>query len=246
MSSSARVTLMLTLAAVTGGAGAATLSHNPHGAKAPHGQMRLPNTTSQQTITQSSSTAVTGGNSVSCNDGAGAHTDNSYYRGFTLSTFPALTLPQYTIQQVTIGVEDATSGTGSQPITMRLWSATANPINGALNPPGGVQVATDSFSVSDQSVTLLPLNVTTPPVFTVASGILAVEIFTPDGAAGGNLFFFGSNAAAETGSSYLKAADCGVPNITTTAGIGFGGMHIVMNVFGNNQSPVELQTFGVE
>ena len=42
-----------------------------------------------------------------------------------------------------------------------------------------------------------------------------MEVFTPDGQATGNLFFIGSNAAAETGPSYLSAADCGITTPTT-------------------------------
>jgi hypothetical protein len=68
-----------------------------------------------------------------------------------------------------------------------------------------------------------------------AGSELVVEVLTPDGAAAGNSFFIGSNAAAETGPSYLRAPACGVNNPTTTAAIGFPNMHIVMNVNGCQQ-----------
>lgn len=41
------------------------------------------------------------------------------------------------------------------------------------------------------------------------------------------------------------AGACAVPTISDLAAIGFPGMHIVMQVLGNDQTPVELQTFGV-
>ncbi len=201
-----------------------------------------------QTISQSTSTTVTAGGAVSCNGGAPnfRHTDNSYYRGMTLSAFPALTLPQFVVQQVNIGVEQATGTSGSQPITVRIWDATANPINGAPNPPGNTQVSSQAVTVTNQNLTLLPVTLTTQPLLLVASDILAVEVFTPNGSVPGNTFFIGANAGGQAGPSYLKAADCGVANITDTAGIGFPNMHIVMQVTGNNQTPVELQTISID
>jgi hypothetical protein len=228
-------------------AGAASLSRSQDPAKETSGQVALPRLPQVSTnITQSTSNTITTANSVSCNN-TGLHTDNSYYRGFTLSGFPALTLPQYAIQQVTIGVEQATSTSANQPITLRTWKAPVNPIGGFANPGNAVSpVSTDAITVTPQSLTLLPMTVATPPVFLVASEILAVEVFTPDGTTTGNSFFIGSNTAGESAPSYLKAAGCGVTTITTTTAIGFPGMQIVMTVTGNTQTPVELQNFSVE
>jgi hypothetical protein len=210
------------------------------------GQVPMPSSVlSQQTITQSTNPTSVVAGSVSCN-AAGLHTDNSYYRGMTLSTFPALTLPQFMVQQVTIGVEQATSTGGTQPVTLNIWKATANPISGGANPPGNNQVATQPVTVSDQSLTLLPMTLTTQPVLLVASDVLAVELFTPSGQAAGNSFFIGSNAAGQSGPSYIKAASCGLATIGDLAGIGFPNMHIVMSVLGNNQTPVELQGFDIK
>lgn len=201
-----------------------------------------------QTISQSTSTTVTVGAAVSCNSGAPnfRHTDNSYYRGMTLSTFGALTLPQFVVQQVVIGVEQATATSATQPITVRLWDATSNPISGAANPPGNAQISSEAVNVSNQNLTLLPVTLTTQPLLLVASDILAVEVFTPNGSVAGNTFFIGANAGGQSGPSYIKAADCGLASIGDLAGIGFPNMHIVMQVTGNNQTPVELQTISLE
>lgn len=223
---------------------AQSFSRNPNPPDKTTGQVRLDAPTAQQTITQSTSTTVAAG-SVSCN-ASGYHTDNSYYRGMTLSTFPALTLPQFMVQQVTIGVEQATGTGGTQPITVNIWSATANPISGAANPPGNNQIATQAVTVADQNLTLLPVTLTTQPVMTVATDILAVEVFTPSGQPTVNKFFIGSNAAGQSGPSYIKASACGLATIGDLAGIGFPNMHIVMTVLGNNQTPVELQSFDVQ
>jgi hypothetical protein len=198
-----------------------------------------------QTITQSTATTI-GTQSISCNGGAPGffHAENSYYRAFTLSTFPALTLPQFRIDSVTIGVQQAVSaGAAGQGLSVNLWRSSANPPTLATL----TAVSTDSITVPDSAAgTLLSIPIASQPVFTVATDILVVEILTPDGQAKGNSFFIGSNAAGQSGSSFIRSASCSVNDITNLASIGFATMHIVMSVTGNNQVPVSLQRFEVD
>lgn len=215
-------------------------STNGNPAPAPFGQQTLPE--NAVTITQSTSTAVAAG-SVSCNT-SGFHADSSYYRAFTLSAFnPPLTDLQFMVQQVTIGVELAQGTGGTQPITVNLYDSTANP---PLNATLGPAISTQAFPVPDQALSLLAVPLTTQPVLVNASDILAVEIFTPSGQPTVNKFFIGSNALGQSGPSFIKAVACGIAEITNLAAIGFGNMHIVMQVSGNNQTPVELTTFSVD
>jgi hypothetical protein len=213
------------------------------------------------TITHSSSQAITPLNSVSCNDGIG-HTDNSYYRAFTLSSFGIG--GAFDVQSIDIAIEEAASGTGTQP-TGKSKGGVAPPNGsskksishrGKVSAPAGAgqsltvnlytssmpfpagfpgsltPIGTATVNIADQSGTI----VNVPVTGTAAAGSeLVVEVFTPDGTAVGNLFFIGSNAAAETGPSYLRAADCGVTTPTTTAALGFPDMHIVLNVNGCEQ-----------
>ena len=176
-------------------------------------------------ITQSSSQAITPLNSVSCNNASG-HTDNSYWRAFNMGTFTGGA--QYDVTSVSFGVEEATGAGGTQPVTVRLYTNAG----GAF--PGGTrtQIATTTIQVLD-SASGTVLNV--PLVATVPAGTseLVMEVFTPNGQATGNFFFIGSNTAAETGPSYLSAADCGIANPTDTATIGFPDMNIVFNVLGS-------------
>src|SRR6185295_11218531 len=69
-------------------------------------QITAPVGSSCTTITESSSQAITPLNSVSCNDGIG-HTDNSYFRAFTLSSFGIV--GAFNVQSVDIGIEEAAS-----------------------------------------------------------------------------------------------------------------------------------------
>jgi hypothetical protein len=202
------------------------------------------------TITQSSSQAITPLNSVSCNSIDG-HTDNSYWRAFTLSSFGIG--GAFGVQSVDIGIEQATAGSSTrsggkhtssisknsktrvvnapsatgQPLTVNLYTSNQPFPTGF---PGALTlIGTASVMVADQAGTILNVPVTG----TAAAGSqLVVEVFTPNGEAAGNFFFVGSNAAGESGPSYISAADCGITTPTPTSAIGFPEMQIVMNVNG--------------
>ncbi|MEP7008717.1 MAG: hypothetical protein ABJC13_00185 [Acidobacteriota bacterium] len=246
----ARLTFALVLSSLCAlSAVAQSFSHNGAPASGPSSVAAPPikviGTTS---ITQSTNAStITAANSVSCNGGAPGffHTDNSYIRAFTLASFnPPLNQTQFKVEGVTIGIEQANAaGTGTtQPITINIYSSTTNPpTNASLS----AVLSTVTVNVPDQVGTLLTIPLTTQPVFTVATGILVVEVFTPSGQAAGHSFFIGSNTLGQSGGSFIKAASCGITEITNLASIGFANMHIVMTVIGNSQAPVELQEYSV-
>jgi hypothetical protein len=235
-------TTTVTCQAQTGGGGG---NFSIGDGKGPQGGCANP-----QTITHSTSQAITSLNSVSCNNGIG-HTENSYYRAFTLSTFGITNT--FDVQSVDIGVEQASagggagsqspskfqkrgfssapSGGGSQPITVKLYTSSSPFPTGF---PGSLTlIGQTDTTISDQALSIVNIPVTGSAP---AGSELVVEILTPDGRPAGNLFFIGSNSAPETGPSFLRAPDCGVTTPTTTAAIGFPGMHIVLNVNGCEQA----------
>ena len=180
------------------------------------------------TITQSSSQAITLGNSVSCYSGPPdyLHFDTSYWRAFNMASFTGS--QQYNVTSVSFGIEVANDGDGTgQPVTVRLY---AN--NGGAFPGGSrTQIAATNLTVMDQTQTIFNV-----PLFaSVPAGTfeLVMEVFTPSGQDSGNSFFIGSNAASQTGPSFISAQVCGNPTPTDTADIGFPDMHIVFNVHGN-------------
>lgn len=174
------------------------------------------------TITHSASQAITALNSVSCNAG-GLHSDNSYYRVFDLSTFGIA--GQFDVTAVQYGIEQATAGAATQPVQVNLYT-----LNGTFTLANLTPIGSTTDNISDQSGTIFTSLVSGS---VPANGVLVVEVFTPDGQTAGHSFFIGSNAAGQTGPSYLRAADCGVTQPTATGTIGFPNMHIVMNVIGN-------------
>lgn len=227
------VSLALGLALMASLGATQDLSRNPHpppakGQPAAEPTPRVPGLAS---ITQSTNpTTIDAGNSISCNI-EGIHVDNSYYRAFTLSAFnPPLDQALFQVLSVTIGIEEATAGTGTtQPISVRIYRSTTNPpTNGSLT-----LLSTKNLNVPDQTQTLLTVPLSTRPVFTVATGILVVEIFTPSGQAAGHTFFIGSNTLGQSGPSFIKAADCGLSEITDLSAVLFPDMHLVMTVNGN-------------
>jgi len=183
------------------------------------------------TVTQSSSNTITPGNSVACNAG-GLHTDNSYYRVYPL----ALAGP-FTINTVTFGIELASGG--PQPVTVNLYTN-----SGAAFPNGTLTlVGSQAATVPTQSGTLFTVTFATPP--TVAgNSTLVIELFTPSGQATGRGFFIGSNSAAQTGASYIKAALCGITNPVDLASIGFPGMHIILGASGTTLGGFSVVTGG--
>ena len=184
---------------------------------------------------------VTTGNSVSCNGGTPDffHADNSYLRRFDLDGDHAAT-GTVNLTNVSIGVEQSTPSGATQPIELRLYSI---PNASALTFANLSLIATEAVDVGTLSAAMLDI-----PVSASIDGVandLVVEVFTPDGQTALNTFFMGSNAAGQTGPSFLAASTCGIAEPTDTAGIGFPNMHVVMTVTATSL-PVELQEFSIQ
>ena len=185
-------------------------------------------------LTQTASQVPTAG-SVACNAG-GFHTLNSYWRAYNLGPM-ALPGPVQ-INTVTFGIELAdANGTGTtQPVTVNVYTSA-----GAF--PGGVRTLVGTsgvIQIPDQTLTTFTAPITVPPTVP-ANAILVLELQTPDGRApANNRFFIGSNASAQTGPSYIQAADCGIATPTDLTSIGFPNMHIILNANGVITGPSPL------
>jgi hypothetical protein len=193
-----------------------------------------------ETITQSSSQTITPNNSVACNTGPPTyyHYDTSYWRAFNMAAVNGS--QQYNVTSVSFGIDNANDG-GNQgePVTVRLYTNNGGPF------PGGsrTQIAATTVNVLDQQQTILnvPISATVP----AGTSELVMEVFAPSGIAAGNSFTIGSNAAAQTGPSYVSSANCGNPTPTDTAGIGRPDMHIVFNIQGNCNTGPSPQSLNI-
>lgn len=220
------IAAILAAGSMLGMAHAASLSTNGNNASPlPSGSQ--PNGTPCGTVvlTQNPNNTPTPG-SVSCNNGAAngfEHADNSYFRAFNLGAFPS----GFNACAVEFGVETANAGdpATTQPITVNIYSNTG----GAF--PAGTRtvVGTATVQVPDQTLGLVsvPITANVP-----AGAELVAEVFTPNGQAANHSFFIGSNATAETGPSYIQAADCGLASPAALSSIGFPNMHLILNVRG--------------
>ncbi len=185
-----------------------------HSAPAPAGNLFITHSTTQN---------ITALNSVACNNG-GIHTINSYYRVFDLVTEFGITDP-IQVDELSFGVEQAASGAGTQTVIVRLYT-----LSGPFILANLTQIGSETLAVPDGATGTIFTTPFDPVVVVPANQILVAEVYTPDGAAGSNSFFIGSNADPETAPSYLRAPACGISQPTTTGAIGFPNMHIVMNV----------------
>lgn len=175
------------------------------------------------TISQSTSMIPTAG-SVSCN-AAGLHADNAYSRAFDLSSF-GISQP-FSLTSVTFAVESANAAGSAtiQPLDVRIFDGWS--IAGSVLTPGPL-LGTFPAVINDGSLFQQTVTVSG----TITSGGLVVELFTPDGQTAGHSLFMGSNAAGQSGQSFIAAAACGIPNRTDLASIGFPNMHLIMSVEG--------------
>ena len=177
-------------------------------------------------FTQSASLTPTTPSSVGCNQqGTGYHLDNSWWRAFQLGESGVE--GDFTVCAIEMAVEFANDGDGSgQPLTVNLYQ------NSEECPfPGGTRtlVGTTTISVTDQSLSTLTI-----PVAGVLPALseLVVEIAVPDGVLAQDMFFPGSNAAGQTGPTYLSSSACGLPEPVDVASFGFPDFHLIMEVFG--------------
>jgi hypothetical protein len=191
-------------------------------------------------ITQSvDTTTITQFNSVSCNAG-GLHADNHYYRVFDLAADFGITTA-VDITSIDLGIEQALGATGDQPISIDLYTSTTNPPTLASM----TLIQANPQVVADASLVVQNFVVTGS---IPASSILVVDVFTPDGQTAGNSFFIGSNAGGQNDPSYIASGACGITEPTDLAAIGFGTMHIVMVVNGDDggggptETPTEVVT----
>ena len=202
---------------------AARIDGTPGDVDAPPGTIDAP---AIQTITLAQGpTTITAANTVSCN-ATGITAENSYYRAFRLADHGVNSA--FTANRIDVGIESATAGIGtSQTIQVKLYT-----VAGAF--PAGVltQIAGQIATVTNTTTgTVLPVTLS-PTGLAPAGSTIVAEVFIPDGAATNNSIFIGSNTAAETGPSYIRAPDCGSTQPATLASVGFPNVHMVITVTG--------------
>jgi hypothetical protein len=106
-------------------------------------------------------------------------------------------------------------------------------LNGAFIRSNLTTIAGQNVTVPDQSLGMVQVPLS-PPGIAAPGSTVVLEIFSPSGTAVGNTFFPGSNAAAETGPSYIRApaTGCALVEPQTYASISNPQVHLVMSITG--------------
>jgi hypothetical protein len=174
---------------------------------------------------------------IGCQYFGGVTAQNSWWRAYNMATY---NLPAgVTIKSVRFGIEKITGTTVA--ITARIWRS-----NGTF--PGATRtlLATQTQNFAPQVGTFQTITFTTPATAS-PTDIIAVELFCPDQLATGAGFFIGSNAAPETGPSYLQAPACGAAVPTDLSDLGFpdDNIHLAMNAEYYTAPPTLVQTAGI-
>jgi S-layer homology domain len=201
--------------------GPARRAAGPSPAQAPEGACGPQNFTQNASLTPEPLT------SIACiiQDGTDRHYDTSWWRAFRLADYGIA--GDFAVCEVNMAIELADDGGGTgQPMTINLW------LNSEECPfPGGTRtlLGTTTINVTDQSLTNLSVPVTG---MVPALSEFAVEIAVPDGTEAGDVFFAGSNTAAQTRPTFVSSVACGLPNPTDLASIGFPDSHVIIQVFG--------------
>lgn len=152
------------------------------------------------------------------------HLASRYFRVFDLAQLGVT--GTLSVERVQVGIEVAAAGAGgTQPATLRLHT-----LNGPLTMGNLTLIGESSVSISNQSLSIHPINVTgTAP----AGSKLVVEFYTPDGSASGNVLLIGSNGQGEVSPTYVQAPDCSLAEPEANSGaVGNPSMHWVVSVTG--------------
>lgn len=179
------------------------------------------------TLSQSSSQAITALNTVACYNATLGYTDeNSFYRVFRLADHGVNTA--FTATRVDFAIEEATADAGSQTLQVRVHT-----LNGAFVRANLTTIAGQTVTVPNQTLTNMSVTLS-PPGVAPAGSTIVLELFSPSGTTVGHAFFPGSNAAAETGPSYIRApgTGCAITEPATYASISNPQVHLVMSVTG--------------
>lgn len=184
------------------------------------------------TLQAGAENTITPQNSVSCNSGGPDffHADNHYYRTYPLAAVGITS--DFEVSSVDIGIEEAASAGGTQPVQVSLHR-----LDGDFLLANLTLLASTSTAVSDQTNTILnvPIAATVP-----AGSTLVVEVFTPNGQPNSNRFFIGSNRGTEAFPSFIRApgGNCALNEPAETGALGVPDlvMSIVLNVTGTHTS----------
>jgi hypothetical protein len=162
---------------------------------------------------------------------------NGYFRSYSLFGFTG----NIEVVSIAFGVQQVVANQpGGFPMSIRLF---ADPTPGTVAPYAGLQFRhQENFTLPTISTpTVITRTMSgSPPVFTPAE-TLVVEVFANDGTYSVSKFLIGQNSLGQNGPGFIRAPACAsAPNlsdVTDLASVGFGSMHIIIDVNGIVSQP---------
>lgn len=178
-----------------------------------------------QTITQSNNTTVITPGSISCGNQAEGYTSfNQISRAFKMADFNLT--KTWTIKEVAFAVE---SITGTLPFTVRV-----SKVSTGTYPTGAItELGSQDFEINETQAGKVVTYKFDNPI-TVEPGTTFVVSYEADGEEEYVSWYPGANDLGQKGQSYLKAPACGLATPGTFASVGYGSVHIVMTVTGED------------
>ncbi|TYC17892.1 T9SS type A sorting domain-containing protein [Bizionia gelidisalsuginis] len=177
----------------------------------------------QVTLSQTTDNTIVSANSVACS-GDGVVSDNIFYRVYDLTSYAST----FNVQEVSFAVEAVSNALPNFSVDVIIYSNTGGAFPaGTLTEISRVTVPLTDAATGTIVDVAISANVSAPEL------VFGVE--TPDesnGAMPANTtgFQIGSNPNGETNPGYIYSVACGITPPSTLASIGFGTMHMVMEV----------------
>jgi len=150
--------------------------------------------------------------------------ENSWMRKFDLSTRnnPG---EEVLVNKVNFAVDNSSSSlTGTQAIRIRVHKLDGGLTFANLQLLGEKEVRISNGDMGPMSVTF------DPPLSVASDSVLVAEISAGDGVGIGAAFFPGGNGGGETEPAYWASASCGRPEPIPFATIGFGWIHLILDI----------------
>jgi len=149
--------------------------------------------------------------------------ENRYLRRFDLAD-RGVPIQDTTIGGISFAIDSATSSTGTQPITVRVYA-----LDGDLAFEHLQLLAEKTVGVADGALERMRV-VFDQPVQVAGDSVLVAEIYVPSGTGGGNAFYPGGNSDGETASGYWAARDCGAGEPIAFADAGLGWINLILEI----------------
>lgn len=148
---------------------------------------------------------------------------NSWLRKFDLSERNAPG-DEVLVTKINFGINNASSLAGTQPLAIRVYK-----LSGEFTFANMQLLGEKNLEIADSG--LQPMSVSfDPPLSVTGDSVLVAEIAAPDGVGTGSTFYPAGNSAGETAPAYWASTTCDTPEPITYAEVGFGWIHLLLDV----------------